>query len=553
MTPKKDGRIRSPVEFLLSTQAEFADVSAETIRRAALFDDRLEDVLSVEVGETPSEVVYSENKLELRRYESVTDTRHDVPILVVYALINQPYILDLQPDRSVIRRFLEAGHDVYLIDWNEPSRLDRRLGIQDYVDRYIDNCVDFVREASDQESINVLGYCMGGTLSAIYAARYPEKVNAMALLATGLYFDDTGGILELWGDENHYDPRALTQTYGNVPGEFLDVGFALMNPVTNYVSKYVRLFERVENEDFVRNFARMETWLSESIDVAGDVYAEFLEEIYQKNSLYKNELVVDGERVDVRNIEMPLLQIVGEYDHLVPPEASKPFNDVVGSDEVTTIEYPTGHVGLAMSTNAHRDVWPEVAEWFLDQSKQPGLAEVIAEGVEQALGVDIETDVTVGDVDEIEISVADEQDDTARAVIRQDVQSIRAFLEDTLDSDIEIEVGTSGTTVAVETDDGVEVEFVETVGEATRAEIEEAIEDTDIAATYDLEHVDGIGPTYAGRLREAGIESVGELAVSDPSTVRESAQTTINLARKLIDRARALLDAHEAVETPSQD
>jgi polyhydroxyalkanoate synthase len=533
---------------MFSAQAELLGVAADSIRRGALLSDRLDDVSTVDVGTTPSEVVYTENKLELRRYEAVTADQHDIPVLIVYALINQPYILDLQPDRSVIRRFLEAGHDVYLIDWNEPSRLDQRLGLHDYVNRYIDNCVDFVREASDQETLNVLGYCMGGTLSAIYAALYPEKVNALALLATGLYFDETGGVLELWGDEDHYDPRSVTQTYGNVPGEFLDVGFALMNPVANHVSKYVSLFERLENEDFVRNFARMETWLSESIDVAGEVYAEFLEEIYQNNSLYENKLVVDGERIDVGNIDMPLLQIVGEYDHLVPPDASIPFNDVVGSDAVTTIEYPTGHVGLAMSANAHRDVWPEVAEWFLDQSDHPGFAEAIAEGVEQTLGIDIETDVTVGDVDDVEISVAGDHHETTRAVVRHDVRSVETFLEETLDIHVGMEVGTGGITVAVESDDGVETALVETVGAATRAEIEEAVEETDIAATYDLEHVTGIGPTYASRLREAGIDSVEKLAVSDPETVASVAQTTLNLARKLVDRARAIVDTDEATD-----
>ncbi|WP_255198112.1 class III poly(R)-hydroxyalkanoic acid synthase subunit PhaC [Halorarius litoreus] len=358
----------NPYAFALNAQRELLEATTGAMERAEVADDRLEEMEEVEVGETPSEVVYTENKLELLHYESQTDEQHDVPILVVYALINRPYILDLQPDRSVVRRLLEAGHDVYLVDWNEPSRLDQHLTIDDYVNRYIDNCVDVVRERSGQDSINLLGYCMGGTLSVMYAALHPEKLRTLGLMAAGLCFDDTGGVLELWGDEEYYDPEAVTETFGNMPAEMLDVGFALMDPVANYVSKYVRLYDNIENEDFVRNFARMERWLSEGIDVAGATYVEFLREIYQQNSLYKNEYELGGEHVDIGNIDMPVLQILGEYDHLIPPASSKPFNDVVGSDDVTTIEYPTGHIGLAVSGSSHRDVWPKVADWYFDRS-----------------------------------------------------------------------------------------------------------------------------------------------------------------------------------------
>jgi polyhydroxyalkanoate synthase len=525
------------------------DTAAETVRLSARLDDRVEDIATVEVGQTPSEVVYTENKLELRRYDALTETQHDVPILIVYALINRPYILDLQRDRSVVRRLLEAGHDVYIIDWNEPSRLDQQLGLHDYVNRYIDNCVDFVRDEVARDRINILGYCMGGTLSVVYTALHPEKVNALALMATGLYFDDTGGVLETWGDEAYYNPRWVTDTCGNVPGEFLDSGFALMDPVSNYVAKYVRLAERFENEDFVENFARMETWLNDSVDVAGAVYAEFLEEIYQENSLYENELTVNGEAVDVRNIDMPFLQIVGTYDHLVPAAASKPFNDVVGSETTTTIEYPTGHVGLAMSRSTHRDVWPEVAEWFLDQTEYPGLADVIADGVERILDIDVETDVTTGDADEVEMAIATDGEQPARAIVAHDAQAIEQFLEETLDIELGLDLGPDGIVITVRTADRVETTVVESVGAALRTEVEEAIEDVDIAAGYELEDISGIGPTYAGRLREAGIESPSQLAMADARAVADAARASMQLAEKWIRESRELVGVDEMERT----
>jgi polyhydroxyalkanoate synthase len=354
----------APLEIQRKMLTQGVD-AAELIR---LLPDRIEDLASVEVGQTPSEVIYSENKLDLLHYESLTDDPHNTPLLVVYALINRPTILDLQADKSVIQRFLEDGFDVYLIDWGEPSRLDASLTLGDYVNRYIDNCADVVREQTGNNAINILGYCMGGTLSTMYAALHPEKVRNLGLMATGLCFDDTGGILEQWGSEEYFDPGAITETYGNVPAEFLATGFAQMNPVDTYLGKYTILFDNFDDRIAVENFGRMERWVRDGVDVAGEAYRQFIEDIYQKNALYQNELVLDGTPVDIENLTMPVLQIIGSFDHLIPPDASKPFTEVIPSEDTDIYEFPTGHVGMAVSGKAHAELWPRVATWFRERS-----------------------------------------------------------------------------------------------------------------------------------------------------------------------------------------
>jgi polyhydroxyalkanoate synthase len=453
----------NPLSTTLDAQTATMEAMADATQKAAIAPERAVEMETIDVGMTPTEVVYEENKLELLHYESQTDEQNDVPILIVYALINKPYILDLQPDRSVVRRLLEAGHDVYMIDWHEPSRLDQHLGLADYINRYMENCIDVVAERSGRESINLLGYCMGGTMSAIYTALNPEKINALGLMAAGLCFDRTGGVLEEWGSEEYYDPRDVVDTFGNVPAEFLDTGFALMDPVDNYVSKYITLYENLESDNFVGNFSRMERWLDEGIDLAGQAYVEFLEKIYQNNELYRNELELDGEHVDVGNIDMPVLQITGEYDHLIPSEASKPFNDVVGSDDVTTIEYPTGHIGMSVSSSTHEDVWPEVCEWFWEQS-EPHAAE--EDG-------------------------ADESD---------------AAEEEAGESDA--------------------AEDVSDIQEEAAAQVEET----------DVETVSGIGPTYAERLRDAGVETIADLAECDAAELAEIAETTESRTEDWLDQ-----------------
>ncbi|WP_049998162.1 class III poly(R)-hydroxyalkanoic acid synthase subunit PhaC [Halococcus sediminicola] len=454
----------NPFTTSLDAQRQTFEAAADAIEKTELGPEQLSQMASVEVGQTESDVVYTENKLELLHYEPRTDEQHDVPILVIYALINKPFILDLQPDRSVIRRLLEAGFDVYMIDWNEPSRLDQHLTLEDYVTRYIDNCVDVVREESGQDSINVLGYCMGGTMSAMYAALNPEKVRNLGLMAAGLCFDDTGGVLELWGDDEYFSPDDLTETYGNAPAEMLDVGFALMDPVSNYVSKYVRLYDNLENDDFIENFGRMERWLSEGIDVAGDTFAQFVTDIYQDNKLYNNELYLGDRHVDIGNIDMPVLQITGEYDHLIPSETSKPFNDVIGSEDTDVIEYPTGHIGLSVSGSSHANVWPEVCEWFEERSQ----------------------------VDAEDIEIEDASDEADAAVDTQEPTSTHDDTEESTD--------------AAE-DDGDDVEGVE-----------------------------GIGPTYADRLREAGIETIADLAAADVETLTDAAEIPESRAEEWLEQ-----------------
>jgi len=470
----------NPFTAALDWQRQSLEAMTEMTDQASVAPERIETMQSVEVGETPSDVVYEENKLELLHYDAEAagidvpeEEKEEIPILIIYALINRPYILDLQKERSVVRRLLEAGHDVYLIDWNEPTRLDQHLTLDDYVNRYIENCVDEVSDRSGQDAINILGYCMGGTMSAIYSALNPERVNALGLMAAGLCFDHTGGVLEEWGSDEYYDPEDVTETFGNVPAEMLDVGFALMDPIDNYVSKYIRLAENLENEGFVENFGRMEQWLSDGVDVAGEAYVEFLEKIYQNNDLYNNRLEIGGEHVDLDEIDMPVIQLMGEYDHLIPPEASKPFNEVIGSDDVTTMEYSTGHIGLSVSSSTHEGLWPDVCDWYKERNRQ-----------------------------------ADAADESATA--------------ETAD------------------DDGVEID-VESPAEAA----EEAVDDVDEAAAteaddsetaVDVETVAGIGPTYADRLRDAGIETVTELADYDAAELAEIAETTESRAADWLDQ-----------------
>ena len=363
----------------IDAQTRLVELAAELVEKTDVGLDRMVALLTADVAHTDSEVVYEENKLELHRYDP-GERAHGTPILIVYALVNRPYILDLQPDRSVVRRLLDAGFEVYLIRWGNPSRLDTSLGLADYVCRYLDNCVDAVCEEAGVEDVHLLGYCMGGTMSIMYTALFEERVRTLGLMATPIAFEGTGGVLERWA--TYYDPEVAVETYGNLPAELLAVGFSMMEPVENYVTKYIRLYENIEDEAFVENFARMEQWIWDGVDLAGQAYREFVSEVYKQNQLVEDAVALDGRRVVLGDIEVPVLQIVGQYDHIVPAASSTPFNDLVGSEDERLIEFPAGHVGISVSSTAHDRLWPDVCEWYGDRS------ESLEERVETAPGTD---------------------------------------------------------------------------------------------------------------------------------------------------------------------
>lgn len=336
------------------------------------------------VGTTPSETIYTEDKMRLIHYLPIVDTPHPVPLLIVYALVNRYYILDLQPDKSVIKKLLEEGFDVYLIDWGYPKGADRYLTLDDYVNGYINDAVDTVRERSGLDKITLFGVCQGGTFSVMYAALHPEKVKNLVTLVAPVDFDTDKGLLHVWSKS--LDVDKIVDYYGIVPGDFLNIGFLLTDPFRTMIDKYVGLFERLEcepgnkegdlrNEETVKNFLRMEKWIFDSPDQAGETYRQFVKDCYQKNLLIKNEMVIGGRRIDLKIITMPLLNVMAEFDHLVPNDASIPLGDAVSSTDKDTLVFPTGHIGIFVGSKSQKEVCPRIAAWLKPRSLPEGVGE----------------------------------------------------------------------------------------------------------------------------------------------------------------------------------
>ncbi len=327
---------------------------------------RAKSIGNIDVGTTPADVVHQGRILRLLHYRPLVQKRHPVPLLVVYALINKYYVLDLQPDKSWIRGMLEHGFDVYLIDWGEPEPIDRYLSFDDYVNRYIDYFVDLVRNASGQEKISLHGYCMGGSMSAMYAALHGEKVKN--LFVTAPVIDAEKDTTVLGNLSRHIDVDLLIDNYGNIPPEFMYLCFNVLKPFKQGVRKYIEFGRKLDDKEFVENFMRVEKWLYDTPPIAGETFRQWIKDIYQKNLLVKNQMKIGGRVVDLRKIDVPLLTVVAEDDHLVAPECSIPLNYNVASEDKELKVYPTGHIGLLASEYSQKHIIPEIATWLKERS-----------------------------------------------------------------------------------------------------------------------------------------------------------------------------------------
>jgi len=340
----------------------------EFSRKAVHLPKAIEVAKKVRVGATPTETVHRVDKIRLLRYVTDHQQEYETPLLVVFALINRPYILDLRPGKSVVEHFVRGGFDTYNIDWGVPTGGDRFLDMEDYVERYLGEVVDEVLEQTGAEQVNILGYCMGGSMSAMYTAMHPEKVRNLIMLAAPVDWSRNDHLLAKWLAADVFDVDKLIAVYGNAPAELLQNSFMLLKPVSTMVEKYFTLYEHLEDEKWLEDFFAMETWLNDNIPVAGEMFRQFVKECMQQNKLIQGKLRIGGTRVDLKKITCPVLNLTAQEDHLVPPYQSLPFNEAVGSEDQSSINFDAGHIGMAVGSRANRELWPKVCDWLAERS-----------------------------------------------------------------------------------------------------------------------------------------------------------------------------------------
>ena len=312
-------------------------------------------------GCSPKDAVWQSGKLTLYRYRPIAPSNGGAPLLIVYALVNRPYMMDLQEDRSLIRGLLSEGVDVYLIDWGYPDGADRFTTLSDYIDDYLSACVDEVLRKHRLEALNILGVCQGGVLSLCFAALYPERVRNLVTMVTPVDFHTPGDLLSKW--VRNIDVPSLVGN-GNVSGDLLNQLFLSLMPFRLTQQKYVDLLTQKPDRARIENFMRVEHWIFDSPDQAGTAFGEFLQWFYQDNRLAAGRLEIAGRKVDLRALAMPVLNLIGKLDHLVPPEASAALERLVGGTDYMALQFDLGHIGMYISARAQREVPTAISRWL---------------------------------------------------------------------------------------------------------------------------------------------------------------------------------------------
>ncbi|MBB3085961.1 alpha/beta fold hydrolase [Geodermatophilus sabuli] len=325
------------------------------------------------VGQTPKDVVWQRGRTQLWHYRNESDTyggvRHSPPLLIVFSLFSRSYILDLTPGNSFVEQLLTAGFDVYLLDWGEPDQRDAANTLEDYVDDYIPAGVDRVLELSGADEVNLVGYCFGGDLALLYAAHHPEApLRSLTVMATPVDFEHMGPLVDLFR-VGGLEVSSVLDADGNVPPRIVVQGFRSLTP-TAEVTRYVTLWERLWNDQYVASYQAMTGWSDDHVPLPGAAAEEMVRMLVRDNGMVTDRLTVGGDRVHLSDVRVPFLTVRAERDHIVPAAASAPLIDLVGSPDKHELPLPAGHMGLVVGRTAARTTVPQIID-FLRRRSEP--------------------------------------------------------------------------------------------------------------------------------------------------------------------------------------
>ena len=324
----------SPSNFLAfnaEAQKKAIDTQGESIAKgvANLLHDMKQGHVSMtdesvfEVGKnvatTEGAVVFENELFQLIEYKPLTAKVYERPFLLVPPCINKFYILDLQPANSLIRYSVEQGHRTFVVSWRNPDESLAKATWDDYIENAVIQAIGVTQDITGAETINALGFCVGGTMLsnalAVLAARGEEPVNIATFLTTLIDFTDTG-ILDLFIDENFVKYREMQFAGGGLmPGRDLATTFSFLRPndlVWNYVVGNYLKGESPPPFDLLY-------WNSDATNLPGPYYAWYLRQTYLENNLVKpGTVTVCGEKIDFRQVKIPVYVYGSREDHIVP-------------------------------------------------------------------------------------------------------------------------------------------------------------------------------------------------------------------------------------------
>jgi polyhydroxyalkanoate synthase subunit PhaC len=370
--------IKAPVQVRPDQALSEAAALAEKMAKGAKLFSEIRDE-DVAIATTPKDEVWRQDKAVLYRYRPLAEPKVKTPVLIVYGLIGRYTMADLQEDRSLVRNLLNLGVDLYVLDWGNPTRADRWLTIDDYVEDYIAGSVEVIRDRAGMDKVGLLGICEGGVFTLCYAALHPETVSSLVLTITPVDFHGDliesrpgHGFINLWTRSlKPEDIDRLIEAHGILPGEFMGSVFSMMTPMRTLMKYNLDMLEVMDDQKKFMNFLRMEKWIADRPHHPGEAAKQWLKDLYQDNKLVKNEFELGGRKVDLRNITMPVLNVFARDDHIIPPATSQALKLCVGSKDYRELALPGGHVGVFVGGKSQGLLGSGIANWLAERDEEP--------------------------------------------------------------------------------------------------------------------------------------------------------------------------------------
>jgi polyhydroxyalkanoate synthase subunit PhaC len=340
----------------------------ESLDRARRYAGQMLDRFELGPLETGFEVVELNGPCaRLRAYPPLCDG--GPALLLVPAPIKRPYIWDLSPERSVVRRAMQRGFEVYLIDWSEAHGDEDSLGLEAYALATLDECVDAIRARSKSERIFLAGHSMGGTFAALYAAYRPEAPAALVLIEAPVHFGAATGAFRRML-ESGVPARTLIPASPRIPGSLINLLSVCASPVTFELERYADFVASLASRPAFETHCRVERWTLDEMALPRRLFEELVEFLYREDRFMRGELVLGDRLLLPSDVRTPLLAVYDPASRIVPPGSVLDFCTLTGSTEKQAIAYhgDTGvalkHVGPLVGENAHRHLWPAVFDWL---------------------------------------------------------------------------------------------------------------------------------------------------------------------------------------------
>jgi polyhydroxyalkanoate synthase subunit PhaC len=322
------------------------------------------------LGATPKDVVWRSGKAELWRYRGGLGVRYGPPVVIVHSLVSRSYILDLRPGNSTVEYLVNAGLEVFMLDWGVPDELDADNSLETYVDGYLPRALAAVRRETDCDEVTLAGYCLGGVIAALYAAgRDDARVRNLILMATPIDFGEMGAMVALLR-EGRLDPDDLIDDTGNVPADALYSSFYMLAPTTEIAQK-ATLLEHLWNDEFVEGFQAMAQWSRDHVPFPGAAFRQLVELLVRENALTSGSIRVGYREIALERARGDVLVAMAQRDNVVPAGATEPAMRLVGDPaRREALRLPGGHVTFGTGKSACKHTMPRLTEWITAHSDE---------------------------------------------------------------------------------------------------------------------------------------------------------------------------------------